>query len=402
MKILVINAGSSSLKFQLIQMKTEECLCSGIVERIGEAGSEITYKMGGAKHQKTMPIKDHAEALSTVMSYLLDSEIGVIKSVEEIIGMGHRIVHSGEVFSGSVFLSDENLAKLDEVADMAPLHNPAAKTCILACKKVLPNVPNIGVFDTSFHSTMPKKASLYAIPYEDYTNFHIRKYGFHGTSHKFVSAAAIQYLKGKDEKCENIVTCHLGNGSSISAVKGGKCIDTTMGMTPLAGIMMGTRSGDIDPAVVEMLARKKEMSVQEVMTYLNKKSGFFGISGYSSDCRDLCDRARAGNERATLALEMFAYQAKKIIGSYAAAMNGLDCIVFTGGIGENSSYVRNMIMKDTDFLGVQFDSEKNEERSNDEVTELSKKTSKVKVLAIKTNEEIVIARETKTIIDSIK
>lgn len=382
-------------------MQDEKCLCSGIVERIGDANSCITYKAKGIRKEEVVLMKTHTDAFTEVMKYMLDKEVGVIKNVNEIIALGHRIVHSGEVFSKSVLLSEENLQKLDSIEDMAPLHNPAAKTCVLACKNVLPNVPNVGVFDTSFHATMPKKASLYGIPFEDYQQFHIRKYGFHGTSHKYVSRVAIQYLKSKGLKCDNIVTCHLGNGSSICAVKDGKCVDTSMGLTPLAGVLMGTRSGDIDPAVVGMLCKKKGMNVEEVLTYLNKKSGFLGISGKSSDCRDLCDAANSGDERAKLALEMFAYQVKKYIGSYSAAMNGLDCVVMTGGIGENSRQVRGLIVKELEFLGIDFDFEQNEKAKSEDIVELTKPTSRVKVLAIKTNEELVIAQETKQVVESL-
>ena len=294
------------------------------------------------------------------------------------------------------------MKKLQSVAHLAPLHNPANIACIQLCKSLLPKVPNVAVFDTAFHSTMPKKAKMYGIPYEIYEKYQIRRYGFHGTSHKFVSGEAINYLTSKGLPCGKIVTCHLGNGSSISAVKDGKCVDTSMGMTPMAGVMMGTRCGDIDPAIVEMIADNTGMSLKETTNYLNKQSGFAGVSGVSSDARELCKAAAEGNERAQLAKDMFAYQVQKFIGSYAVAMNGLDCVVFTGGIGENSWEFRELIMQNTEFLGIAFDQEKNkakEARGN--FCDLSKPESKVKVLVIPTNEELVIARETKEIVQSL-
>lgn len=400
MKILVINAGSSSLKFQLIEMQTEECLCSGVVERIGADNSCIKYKAKGKETVITAPLSNHTQSFHKVMECLLDKEIGVISNINEIAALGHRVVHSGEVFDKSTLMNMENLQKLDKVIDMAPLHNPPAKACILSCMEVLPNVPNVAVFDTSFHTTMPKKASLYGIPYEDYEKYSIKKYGFHGTSHKFVSGVAVDYLKNNNCNCDNIVTCHLGNGSSISAVKEGKCIDTSMGMTPLAGVVMGTRCGDIDPAVVEMLAEKKGLTLSQTLNYLNKSSGFLGISGLCSDCRDLVEAAKGGNQRAELTLDMFAYHVKKYIGSYAAVMNGLDCIVFTGGIGENSIDIRGRILSDMDFLGIKYNPDII--KSKEVVTDISSKDSKVKVLIIQTNEELVIARETKAVAESLK
>ncbi|MGN0771180.1 MAG: acetate/propionate family kinase [Christensenellales bacterium] len=402
MKVLVVNAGSSSLKYQLIEMETETVLCKGVVEKIGLEGSLITHKYGDKKVVIEDTINDHTKAFNLLMECLVNKEYGVIDSVKEIAAIGHRVVHCGEEFDSSVYVGDDEMKKLKSVAHLAPLHNPANLACIESCKAILPDVSNVAVFDTAFHSTMPKKASMYGIPYEIYEKYQIRRYGFHGTSHKFVSGEAIKYLTAKGLPCANIVTCHLGNGSSISAVKDGKCVDTSMGMTPMAGVMMGTRCGDIDPAVVEMIADNTGMSLKETTNYLNKQSGFLGVSGVSSDARMLCAAADEGNERAQLAKDMFAYQVKKFIGSYAVAMNGLDCVVFTGGIGENSYEFRELIMSETEFLGIEFDRDKNrskEARGN--FCELNTARSKVKVLVIPTNEELVIARETKEIVESL-
>ena len=323
-----------------------------------------------------------------------DGEIGVIKSMNEIGAVGHRMVASGEYFNKTTLVTPEVLKTLEEKTfELAPLHNPAAATGLRACMEVMPNTPMAIVFDTSFHATMPEKAYLYGIDYEDYKKYGIRKYGFHGTSHKFVSQEAAKFLGKKPEKLK-IVTCHLGNGSSISAVDGGKCIDTTMGFTPLAGVLMGTRSGDIDASAVEFLARKKGLSHADAINYLNKKCGVAGISGVSSDFRDLIAGEEAGNERCALALDMFAYQTKKFVGAYAAAMGGLDCIVFTAGIGENTPTVRADVCHGLEFLGVEFDDKTNDQKANGKILEISKKNSKVKVLVIPTNEELVIARET--------
>lgn len=402
MKVLVVNAGSSSLKYQLIEMETETVLCKGVVEKIGLNGSLITHKYGDQKVVIEDTINDHTKAFNLLIDCLVNKDYGVIDSVEEIGAIGHRVVHSGEEFDSSAYVGDEEMKKLQSIAHLAPLHNPANIACIQLCKSLLPKVPNVVVFDTAFHSTMPKKAKMYGIPYEIYEKYQIRRYGFHGTSHKFVSGEAIKYLTSKGLPCSKIVTCHLGNGSSISAVKDGKCVDTSMGMTPMAGVMMGTRCGDIDPAVVEMIADNTGMSLKETTNYLNKQSGFTGVSGVSSDARELCKAASEGNERAQLAKDMFAYQVQKFIGSYAVAMNGLDCVVFTGGIGENSWEFRELIMQNTEFLGVAFDQEKNktsEARGN--FCDLSKPESKVKVLVIPTNEELVIARETQEIVQSL-
>lgn len=394
MKILVVNAGSSSLKYQLIDMETEQVIAKGGCERIGIEGSLLKAKGNGKEKVFEQPMPNHKVAIELVLSALQDKEIGVIKSMDEIGAVGHRMVASGEFFNRTTLVTDEVIKTLEEKTfELAPLHNPPAVTGVRACMEVMPKTPMALVFDTSFHATMPEKAYLYGIDYEDYKKFGVRKYGFHGTSHKFVSSEAAKYLK-KDPKELKIVTCHLGNGSSISAVDGGKCIDTSMGFTPLAGILMGTRSGDIDASAVEFLARKKGMTHAEVINYLNKKCGVAGISGVSSDFRDLLAGQEAGNERCSLALDMFAYQTLKYVGSYAAAMGGLDCIVFTAGIGENTPTVREDVCKNLKFLGVEFDSKANDAKANGKILEISTKNSKVKVLVIPTNEELVIARET--------
>ena len=393
MKILVINAGSSSLKYQLIDMQTEKVVAKGGCERIGIPGSVLKAKGNGNEktYEKDMP--NHKVAIELVLHALKDEGIGVIKSMNEIGAVGHRIVASGEYFKKTTLVTPEVLKTLEEKTfELAPLHNPAAATGLRACIEVMPKTPMALVFDTSFHATMPEKAYLYGIAYEDYKEYGVRRYGAHGTSHKFVSAEAAKYLGKKPEQLK-IVTCHLGNGSSISAVDGGKCVDTSMGFTPLAGVMMGTRSGDIDASAVEFLARKKGLSHSEAVTYLNKKCGVAGISGVSSDFRDLDDGAKKGNARCALALDMFNYQTKKFVGAYAAAMGGLDCIVFTAGIGENSPNVREGVCEGLEFLGVKLDKKENAVRV-DGIHEVSTKDSKVKVLVIPTNEELVIARET--------
>ena len=394
MKILVVNAGSSSLKYQLIDMETEAVLAKGGCERIGIPGSVLKAKGNGREKVYEQEMPNHKVAIELVLSALTDSEIGVIKSMDEIGAVGHRIVASGEYFKKTTLVTPEVLKTLEEKTfELAPLHNPAAATGLRACMEVMPNTPMTLVFDSSFHQTMPEKAYLYGIKYEDYKQYGVRKYGAHGTSHKFVSQEAAKYLGKKPEELK-IVTCHLGNGSSITAVDGGKCVDTSMGFTPLAGVLMGTRSGDIDASAVEFLARKKGLSHAEIVTYLNKKCGVAGISGVSSDFRDLEAGAEKGNERCKLALEMFSYQTKKFVGAYAAVMGGLDCIVFTAGIGENTPIVREGVCEGLEFLGVKLDKEANEAKNNGSIREISAKDSKVKVLVIPTNEELVIARET--------
>ena len=394
MKILVVNAGSSSLKYQLIDMETEKVLAKGGCERIGIPGSLLKAKGNGGEKVYNKDMPDHKVAIELVLSALTDSEIGVIKSMDEIDAVGHRMVASGEYFNKTTLVTDGVMKTLEEKTfELAPLHNPAAATGVRACMEVMPHTPMALVFDTSFHATMPEKAYLYGVDYEDYKKYGVRKYGFHGTSHKFVSSEAAKYLGKKPEELK-IVTCHLGNGSSISAVDGGKCVDTSMGFTPLAGILMGTRSGDIDASAVEFLARKKGMTHAEVITYLNKKCGVAGISGVSSDFRDLIAGAKKGNARCKLALDMFAYQTKKYVGSYAAAMGGLDCIVFTAGIGENTPTVREAVCDGLQFLGVKLNKRANNGKNDGSIREISAKNSKVKVLVIPTNEELVIARET--------
>lgn len=394
MKILVVNAGSSSLKYQLIDMETEKVLAKGGCERIGIDGSVLKAKGNGNEkiYEKDMP--NHKVAIELVLHALRDEGIGVIKSMDEIGAVGHRVVASGEYFKKTTLVTPEVLKTLEEKTfELAPLHNPAAATGLRACMEVMPNTPMALVFDSGFHQTMPEKAYLYGIDYDDYKTYGVRKYGAHGTSHKFVSAEAAKYL-GKKPESLKIVTCHLGNGSSISAVDGGKCIDTSMGFTPLAGVLMGTRSGDIDASAVEFLARKKGLSHSDMVTYLNKKCGVAGISGVSSDFRDLEAGVKEGNERCKLALDMFGYQTKKFVGAYAAAMGGLDCIVFTAGIGENTPSVRADVCEGLEFLGVKIDLKANEAKNDGSIRDLSAKGSKVKVLVIPTNEELVIARET--------
>ena len=394
MKILVINAGSSSLKYQLIDMETEGVLAKGGCERIGIAGSLLKAKGNGKEKVYEQDMPNHKVAIELVLEALHDDEIGVIKSMEEIDAVGHRIVASGEYFKKTTLVTPEVLKTLEEKTfELAPLHNPAAATAIRACMEVMPKTPMALVFDSSFHATMPEKAYLYGIAYEDYKAYGVRKYGAHGTSHKFVSQEAAKYLGKKPEELK-IVTCDLGNGSSITAVDGGKCVDTSMGFTPLAGVLMGTRSGDIDASAVEFLARKKGMTHAEVVTYLNKKCGVAGISGVSSDFRDLIAGMENGNERCKLALDMFNYQTKRFVGAYAAAMGGLDCIVFTAGIGENTPQVREGVCEGLEFLGVKLDKAKNVAKNDGGIRDISAEGSRVKILVIPTNEELVIARET--------
>ena len=397
MKILVVNAGSSSLKYQLFDMDTEKVIVKGGCERIGIRGSKLTHKTDKGETDIEQDMPNHKVAMQLVLQALVHPEYGVIKSMAEIDAVGHRVLHSGGDFDGSVLLNDEVLAICKKNAELGPLHMPANILGIEACREVMPDTPMALVFDTAFHATMPPHAYMYAIDYDDYKNYKIRKYGFHGTSHKYVSQEAIKYLGGRAEGTK-IVTCHLGGGSSVSAVKDGKCADTSMGFTPLAGVPMGTRSGDIDPAVLEFLAAKKNYSMLDCINYLNKQCGVARVSGVSSDFRDLTKAAAEGNERAQLALDLFAYGVKKYIGAYAAAMNGLDCLVFTAGIGENTWQVRKMICDDMDFFGIKIDEEKNERKNHGAIHEITGEGSKVRVLVIPTNEELVIARETKDLL----
>ena len=381
------------MKYQLIDMETELVIAKGTCERIGIEGSKLTHKAKGMETviEKEMP--DHNVAVALVLTALTDKEIGVISSMQDIDAVGHRAEASGEVFKAPTLVTDDSIAKMEELCDLAPLHNPAAIIGVKACRAAMPNTPMAFVFDTSFHFTMPDYAYMYAIDYTDYEKYSIRRYGFHGTSHKFVSQEAAKYLGKKPEELK-IVTCHLGNGSSITAVNGGKSVDTSMGFTPLAGVPMGTRSGDIDCAVAEYLAQKKGWTIAETLNYLNKKSGVAGVSGVSSDFRDLTAARDAGNKRAALALDMFSYACKKYVGAYAAAMNGVDCIVFTAGVGENTPCVREAICANMEYLGLSIDKNKNLEKNNGSIRDITGEGSKVKVLIIPTNEELVIARET--------
>lgn len=392
MKILVINAGSSSLKYQLINMETEGVIAKGTCERIGIDGGKLTHKANGTEYVIEQDLPDHKAAIALVLNELTDQEAGVIKSMDEIDAVGHRVVASGEAFTKTTLVTDEVMQTMEEIKELAPLHNPAAILGINACRAVMPNKKMALVFDTSFHATMPEYAYLYAIDYDDYKKYKVRKYGAHGTSHKYVSAEAAKYLKRNAEELK-IITCHLGNGSSISAVKGGRCIDTSMGFTPLAGVPMGTRSGDIDYAAAEFLFRKKGMSAADGLVYLNKECGMKGVSGGYSDYRDLTKFAPE-NPRAQLALDMFAYSCKKYVGAYMAAMGGLDCIVFTAGVGENTVCVRKSILTGLEAFGIVLDEKANNYKNDGKIHEISAADSKVKVLVIPTNEELVIARET--------
>ena len=393
MKVLVINCGSSSLKYQLINMQNEQPLAQGLVERIGIEGSILTQKVEGReKYIIQQPMKNHKDAIGLVLDALVDDKHGVIKDMNEISAVGHRVVHGGEKYSNSVLVNEEVMSYLEECVKLAPLHNRPNIIGIEACKALMPNIPMAVVFDTAFHGTMPKEAYTYAIPYELYKEYGIRKYGFHGTSHKYVSSKVAEVM-GKDIRDLKIVTCHLGNGVSLTAVKEGKSIDTTMGFTPLAGMPMGTRCGDIDPAIVIYLAEELGYTMEEVNEILNKKSGILGLSGLSSDFRDVRDAAYNKNdERSLLAIEMYTYKIRTQIGAYAAAMGGLDVIVFTAGIGENADMIREGCVKNLEFLGVELDKEKN--KKSGEIAEISKDNSKVKIYVIPTNEELMIAKET--------
>jgi len=397
MKILVINCGSSSLKFQLIDSETESVVCKGLCERIGILGSLIAYTpVGMDKIKIESPMKDHTDAISMVIDALTNKENGVVASLDEIGAVGHRIVHGGEKFNKATLINDEVLAAIEECNDLAPLHNPANLIGVRACMKLMPSTPMVAVFDTAFHQTMPKEAYLYGLPYEYYKNYKVRRYGFHGTSHDFVSHECANML-GKKYEDLKIIVCHIGNGASVSAIKDGKCVDTSMGLTPLEGLIMGTRSGDIDPAIVEFICEKENKSVKEVLNILNKESGVYGMSEkVSSDFRDLEDGYLKNDERCIRAVDSFCYRIAKYVGSYAAAMNGVDAICFTAGIGENSGFVRELILNRLTFLGFEIDKEKNKARGVS--TEISVPGSKVKVLAIPTNEELAIARATLALI----
>ena len=396
MKVLVINCGSSSLKYQVLDMTNEELICKGLVERIGMEGSVISHtKTGMDKFVLEAPMKDHKDAIGHVIDALKDEEHGVVKGMSEIGAVGHRVVHAGEKFAHSVLITDDVIKALEECVELAPLHNPPNLLGIAACQELMPGTPMVGVFDTAFHQTMPPQSYIYAIPYEYYEKYGIRRYGFHGTSHKYVSERAAEMLNVNIEDLK-IITCHLGNGASVSAIKRGKCIDTSMGLTPLEGLVMGTRSGDIDPAIVTYIREKENLEQGVANEILNKKSGMLGISGVSSDFRDIEAAAEEGNERAMLALKVFAQRVKFYIGGYIAEMNGVDAIVFTAGVGENDMGMRDIICNEMGNLGIKLDLVKNKVRGKEMV--ISAEDSKVKVLLIPTNEELMIARDTYNIV----
>lgn len=400
MKILVINAGSSSLKYQIIDMDTELTAGKGTIERIGVKGSNLkqTNLETGKQFKINKAIKNHMEAFSMLSEAIVDKEFGIIADVKEIYGIGHRIVHSGGAFNSSVYITPEVLDICKKNISFAELHMPAHISCIESCLSLMPNTPNVAVFDTVFHATMPDYASMYAIKYEDFEKYKIRRYGFHGTSHKFVTSEALKYL-GNPEYSK-IITCHLGNGSSIAAVKNGQCIDTTMGFTPLEGLVMGTRSGDIDPAVVAFLSEKMQCSAADVVEYLNKECGFYGLTG-CSDLRDVAALYNSGDKKAILAANLFAYRIKKYIGSYYVALGGLDAIVLTGGIGENSRFAKKLIFDGLECLGIKLDSARNLKFEGNKIQEIQLSDSKVKILVIKTDEELLIARDTKAIVSTL-
>ncbi len=392
MNILVINCGSSSLKYQLINSDSEAVLAKGLCERIGIDGSRITYQPeGGEKIVKESPMPTHTQAIQLVLEALTDSTTGVIKSLDEVGAVGHRVVHGGEAFTSSTRITEETIAAIEACNDLAPLHNPANLIGIRACQELMPNTPMVAVFDTAFHQTMPEKAYLYGLPYEYYEKYKVRRYGFHGTSHSYVSKRAAEFL-GKPYDNLKTIVCHLGNGSSISAVKNGESVDTSMGLTPLEGLVMGTRSGDIDPGVMQFLMHKENMDIDEMLNVLNKKSGVYGMSGVSSDFRDIENAANVCNKRGVTALESFVYRVAKYVGAYAAAMGGVDAIAFTAGVGENDKITRKKVCDYLGFLGITIDDEANAKRGEEIV--ISTPDSKVSVLVIPTNEELAIARET--------
>lgn len=395
MKILVINCGSSSLKYQLIDMENESVLAKGLCERIGIEGSKLTHKPTGKENYAIeTPMGDHKVAVQLVLDALMDKEHGVIESTEEITAIGHRVLHAGTVYSDATLINEDVKKVIRDCFDLGPLHNPANLIGIEACEAAMPGKPNVAVFDTAFGMKIPEKAAMYAIPYEYYEKYSIRRYGFHGTSHMFVSGETLKKI-GKDDA--KVIVCHLGNGASISASIGGKCVDTSMGLTPLEGLIMGTRSGDLDPAVLQFICNHENIDVNEMLNILNKKSGVLGMSGVSSDFRDVREAADAGNERAIMALDAYRYRVAKYIGSYTAAMNGVDAITFTAGVGENDTQMREEICEYLGYLGVKIDSKKNAQARGKE-EEISTPDSKVKVYVIPTNEELAIARETKALV----
>ena len=398
MNILVINCGSSSLKFQLIDMTTEAVQAKGLCERIGIDGSRIVYTpAGGEKMTIESPMPTHTEAIKLVLDCLTNAEYGVIKSLKEINAVGHRVVHGGEKFASSTIITDEVIKVIEECNELAPLHNPANLIGINVCRELMPGVPMVGVFDTAFHQTMPKKAYLYGLPIKAYTDYKIRRYGFHGTSHSFVSKRVAEFL-GKPVEDLKTIVCHLGNGASICAVDGGKSVDTSMGFTPLAGLVMGTRSGDIDPAILEYYANKEGLTLSEVTTVLNKKSGMEGLTGGKSDFRDLEEGYEAGDQACIDAIEVFCYNVARFVGAYAASLNGVDVIAFTAGIGENSGFVRGKICEYLGYLGITIDAEQNSKRGEDII--ISTPDSKVTVCVIPTKEELIIDRNTKALVEA--
>jgi acetate kinase len=398
MKILVLNCGSSSIKYQLIDMKSGVVLAKGVVEKIGLKGSFLkNERHDGDKVKLDGEILDHQSGIEYILGMMISKERGVLKSLEEIDAVGHRVVHGGETFQGSCYLDEVTIKGIEDCSDLAPLHNPANLKGIYAMKNLLPKVPQVGVFDTSFHQTMPDYSFMYALPYSLYKKYGIRRYGFHGTSHSYVSKRACEILR-VEYNSQRIITCHLGNGASITAIRHGKSMDTSMGLTPVEGLIMGTRSGDVDAGVLTLIMEKEEIDYSSLNTLLNKHSGVLGISGISSDMREVESAAAEGDERAILSLKMYDYRVKKYIGAYAAAMGGIDILIFTGGIGENSTETRENICKDMEFLGIEFDKQKNDGVRGKEMI-ISKKDSKIKVMIVPTNEELVIASETRDIVE---
>ncbi len=396
MKILVLNSGSSSIKFQLIDMDEEEVLAKGVIERIGIYNSFLDYEnYKGDEVTIKFQIPDHDVGIKLVIDSLQDSKYGVLKNIDEITAVGHRVVHGGEKFAKSILITDEVKTQIKEVSELAPLHNPHNLNGIRVCEELLPGKPQVAVFDTAFHQTMPKKAYIYALPYEYYQKYGVRRYGFHGTSHKYVASRAARMMDRPIEELK-IITCHLGNGASLAAVDGGKSVDTSMGLTPLEGLVMGTRCGDIDPAIIPFIMDKEGMSIKEVDDVMNKESGLLGVSGISNDSRDIEAAAGEGNERAATALELFNYRVRKYIGAYMAAMGGIDAIVFTAGIGENAREIREGIIEDLQFLNIYIDKEANESRGKE--IEITTEDSQVKVFVVPTNEELMIAKDTQEII----
>ncbi|KKY02919.1 MULTISPECIES: acetate/propionate family kinase [Paraclostridium] len=393
MKVLVLNCGSSSLKYQLIDMSNEEVLCIGLVERIGIEGSILKQEKDGVEGKLVVeqPMKNHQDAIKLVLEGVVDPKFGGVKDISEVEAVGHRVVHGGEKFASSVKINDEVMKALEECVELAPLHNPANIMGIEACEAILPGVPMVGVFDTAFHQTMPKKSYLYGLPHELYTKYGVRRYGFHGTSHKYVSQRAAEML-GKNVEDLKIITCHLGNGASVAAVDGGKCVDTSMGFTPLEGLIMGTRCGDIDAAILPFLMEKEGLDAKGLSDLMNKQSGVYGMTGISSDFRDIEGAAAKGDEKAQVALDAYVQRVQKYIGAYAAEMNGVDAVVFTAGVGENGIEIRESIASNMEFLGMNLDKEANKVRGKETV--ISTADSKVKILLVPTNEELMIARDT--------